>query len=92
MGMRAEESEGHGNGEGLPTAEDASVLERLDGHQAPITVCRFSPGGQHVASGASDGTVRIWAPACTSGAQPASDTRAASFQAGGPILSLDWDR
>eukprot|EP00873_Tetraselmis_striata_P019594 jgi/Tetstr1/439858/TSEL_028269.t1 len=70
---------------------DPSVLETMSGHQAAVTVCRFSPGGQHVASGAADGTVRIWAPGCTRDG-PDSHTRAASFQAGGPILSLDWDR
>mmetsp|Transcript_31285 Transcript_31285/g.88707 ORF Transcript_31285/g.88707 Transcript_31285/m.88707 type:complete len:407 (-) Transcript_31285:170-1390(-) len=63
----------------------------LHGHQASVSVCRFSPGGEYVASGAADGTVRIWAPMALGGGR-ASQSRAASFQAGGPILSLDWDR
>ncbi|MEV5597831.1 helix-turn-helix domain-containing protein [Streptomyces sp. NPDC052496] len=35
---------------------------RLTGHQGPVNAAAFSPGGQLLAGGSSDGTVRLWDP------------------------------
>ena len=51
----------------------------------------MSPSGEHVASGATDGTVKIWAPPELGGGAMGKK-RETTFQAGGPVLSLDWDR
>ena len=36
------------------------MVERLDGHKAWINALAFSADGQRLASGSSDGTVRVW--------------------------------
>lgn len=33
---------------------------RLVGHRGPVNVVAFAPGGQELATGSSDGTVRLW--------------------------------
>jgi WD40 repeat protein len=40
--------------------EQVTILERLQGHTAPVNAVEFSPSNELVASASDDGTVRIW--------------------------------
>src|SRR5262249_27586142 len=41
-------------------AATGNKLRLLEGHEGPITSVAFAPGGQVLASGSCDGTVRLW--------------------------------
>ncbi len=44
-----------------PFPQPAAVLEKpLDGHQDAVTALAFSPDGAYFASGAADGTIKLW--------------------------------
>lgn len=40
--------------------ESAKEIQRLEGHSKTVSALQVSPDGQYAASGASDGTVRLW--------------------------------
>ena len=63
----------------LPTVSQQTVLS---GHDGLIRALSFSPDGSWVASGADDGTLRVWDAA--NGAQRASATL------GAPVVALDY--
>ncbi|KAK9818366.1 hypothetical protein WJX72_011380 [[Myrmecia] bisecta] len=65
-----------------------SRQEWLEGHEAALTCCCFSPSGCNVASASSDGVVRIWAPEGLQG----DTSRAAVLLCGGAVTALAWDR
>ena len=41
-------------------ANELTHIRTLTGHTAPINTLAFSPNGMHLASGADDGTLKIW--------------------------------
>lgn len=60
----------------------------MQGHDAEVTCCSFSPDGRNAATAAADGVVRVWAPAELPGADA---NRTAMLQCGAPVSALTWD-
>ncbi|KAL6066371.1 WD repeat-containing protein 91 [Balamuthia mandrillaris] len=63
------------------------VTEKMfTGHAAPVSRCRFSSSGEYIASGSTDGTVRIW-----SVNSKTAEPRNATLFCFSEILSLAWE-
>ena len=66
---------------------EAALVSDFEGHEAPITCCRYSPDGENVASSSSDGTIRIWS--AEEDATPSN--RNVTIRTACNVLCLDWE-
>jgi WD40 repeat protein len=60
------------------------AVHRLTGHQGLISAVVWDASGQRLATGASDGKVKIWGAA--------SGVQMATLDAGGDVVGLEWSR
>ena len=73
---------------GSSSPEEVEVLlhSGFEGHEAPITCCRYSPDGENVASASTNGTVRIWS---ADDATPSN--RNVTIRTNCRVICLDWE-
>ncbi|MDB5351512.1 MAG: hypothetical protein JWN86_2759 [Planctomycetota bacterium] len=63
-------------------AETGLEVRNLTGHQGLISVVAWHPEGTKIATGSSDGTIKIW--------DPSNGKETTSLDAGGDVFGLRW--